>query len=225
MNKEFDPTEVEVHTVLYSHVRGWDVNTTIQDTGWRVRQTTCALCIATARSLIAVQNQLQLLHSVHNEFEKIISHSVKHPKWLLGCCRGGGVGLGENSYEKVSRARRHSKGLFTHAIFGKKSSQLSIYLKTSSLKIMRLWRFLYWIIHPYLTAEEKIFFHSYSKHNYTARKYGFGHFLSHFNILKKKKSLKHPNYQKIWLHMLCIILYCRSINHRSFLCLKIGHVS
>lgn len=44
--------------------------------------------------------------------------------------------MGENSYEKVSRARRLSKGLCTHAIFGKKSSQLlsSIYLKTSSLK-------------------------------------------------------------------------------------------
>lgn len=29
------------------------------------------------RSLMEIQNQLQLLHSIHNEFDKIIFHFVK----------------------------------------------------------------------------------------------------------------------------------------------------
>lgn len=54
---------------------------------YRVKHTTRARCIGTERSFAEIQNQLQSLYFVHNEFEKIVLNSVR--QFL-----GGGIGLG-----------------------------------------------------------------------------------------------------------------------------------
>lgn len=45
---------------------------------YRVKHTTRARCIGTERSFPEIQNQLQSLYFVHNEFEKIVFNSVRH---------------------------------------------------------------------------------------------------------------------------------------------------